>query len=351
MEIRQHVILSVKAAVAAALAWLLVQPLWGVADDYPYYAPLGAVIAVTTTVAGSVRESVQSVAAIFVGACLALTGLSTELPIVVDLAVVVGVGTAISAWSRFGDKAAWVPISGLFVLIIGRNDPIDFVAAYLGLTALGACVGVALNVLMPPLALTPMADSVKRLRSVLADQLEELADGLLRDSPPTADEWGKRQRSIRPTTEQMQRVVGHATDGRRANWRAKRWDETAEQRYQQARALQQVAFLIEDITSLVVEHERAEKETVALGPSLRPYAARALGTLADVLCSVEGETADADALRRADRAVVALAEAIRDARTRSSSDLFAAGTIVTGTRRALASLVPDDMRDEIPADW
>ena len=90
---------------------------------------------------------------------------------------------------------------------------------------------------------------------------------------------------------------------------------------------------------------------VALGPSLRPYAARALGTLADVLCSVEGETADADALRRADRAVVALAEAIRDARTRSSSDLFAAGTIVTGTRRALASLVPDEMRDEIPADW
>ena len=29
----------------------------------------------------------------------------------------------------------------------------------------------------------------------------------------------------------------------------------------------------------------------------------------------------------------------------------AAGALVTGTKRALASLVPEDLRDEIPADW
>jgi hypothetical protein len=151
--------------------------------------------------------------------------------------------------------------------------------------------------------------------------------------------------------EEMQRVVGHATDGRRANWRARRWSNHAEQRYQQARALQQVAFLIEDITTLVVEQEHSEKESVALGPELRPYAARALGALADVLESVEGESADPDQLRSADKAVVALAEAIRTARQRSSSDLFAAGTVVAGARRALASLVPDDLRGELPSDW
>ena len=31
--------------------------------------------------------------------------------------------------------------------------------------------------------------------------------------------------------------------------------------------------------------------------------------------------------------------------------MFAAGALVTGTKRALASLVPDELRDEIPADW
>jgi hypothetical protein len=73
--------------------------------------------------------------------------------------------------------------------------------------------------------------------------------------------------------------------------------------------------------------------------------------MADVLRSVEGETADPAELRTADKAVVALADAIRSARRRSSSDLFAAGTVVTGARRALASLVPDDLRGELPSDW
>ena len=351
MDQRQHLNLSLKAALAAALAWLAVKPLWGFADEYPYYAPLGAVIAVTSTVAGSVRETFQALAAIAVGATLAVSVTLVDLPVVADLALVVAVGTAISGWHRFGSKAAWVPISALFILIIGRGDPTDFVAAYLGLTGLGAAVGIALNVAFPPLTLAPMADSVTRLRKLLADQLDDLADGLLRDQAPTSEEWRERMRAIRPTTEEMQRVVGHATDGRRANWRARRWSSHAEHRYQQARALQQVAFLIEDITALVVDQERAERENVALGPSLRPYAARALCAVAEVLRSVEGDTADPEQLRKADGAVLALAEAIRETRNRSSSDLFAAGTVVTGARRALASLVPDELRGELPSDW
>jgi uncharacterized membrane protein YgaE (UPF0421/DUF939 family) len=351
VDLQQHLILSLKAALAAGLAWLAVQPLWGIADEYPYYAPLGAVIAITSTVAGSVRESLQGVLAIFVGASLALFVVLTDLPTVAELAIVVALGTAVSGWWRFGSKASWVPISALFVLIIGRGDAMDYAVAYLGLTSLGALIGIGINIAFPPLALTPMADSVTRLRGLLADQLEDIADGLSGDEPPTREEWEHRQRSIRPTTEEMQRVVGHVTDGRRANWRARKWDEHADRRYQQARALQQVAFLIEDLTALVVEQERADKELVALGPSLRPYAADTLCALAEVLRSVEGETADADQLRAADAAVVTLADAIREARNRSSSDLFAAGTIVAGTRRALASLVPEDLRDEIPADW
>ncbi len=351
MNLEQHLNVSLKAAVAAALAWLAVQPLWGVAEEYPYYAPLGAVIAVTTTVAGSVRESLAGVLAIFTGAALALGAVLTPLPTVAELALVVAIGSALSAWPPFGAKASWVPISALFVLIIGRGDAVDYAVAYLGLTGLGALIGILVNVAFPPLALTPMADSISRLRGLLAEQLDELADGLRAEQALTAEEWLERERSIRPTTEEMQRVVGHATDARRANWRARRWDEHAQHRYQQARALQQVAFLIEDLTALVVEYERSEKDRVALGPGLRPYAAETLGTLADCLRSVDHDKADPECLRATDRAVTALAEAVRESRRTSDEDLFAAGALVTGTKRALASLVPEDLRDEIPTDW
>ena len=351
MELRPHLVMSVKAALAAAIAWLLVQPLWGVADEYPYYAPLGAVIAVTTTVAGSLRETLQGLVAIFTGAVLALASRMTPFPVVVDLALVVLVGTFVSAWRGFGNKASYVPVTGVFTLIIGANEAVDYAFAYLGLAGLGAMVGIALNIAFPPLVMRRMADSIRRLRGLLAAQLDDLADGLLSEEALTVDQWRKRQRSIRPTAEEMQRVVGHATDARRANWRARRWSETAEQGYQQARALQQVAFLVEDMTDLVVDQERAERDEVALGPELRPHAAHVLQEMAEVLRSVHHETADVDELREADAAVVKLVEEIRSERERSESDMFAAGTVVTGVRRAMASLVPAEHRQELPSDW
>lgn len=350
-DLSGHLVLSVKMALAAALAWLLVLPLQGIADDYPYYAPLGAVLAVTSTVAGSVRESLRGLAAITIGAAVALVAMRTPLPVVAEIGLVVLVGAAVSAWHVFGASASWVPIAGLFVLIVDRGDPVGYAAGYLGLVALGALVGIALNVAFPPLLLRPMADSAHRLRALLADQLDDLAEGLLSEEVLTTHQWRQRQRSVRPTTEEMQRVVGHATDGRRANWRARRWDRTAERRYQQARALQQVAFLIEDLTALVVDQEHADRQRVALGPRLRPHAAHALQEMAQVLRSVVDDEVSEECLVRTDEAVGKLVDEIREERQHSDSDFFAAGTVVAGVRRALASLAPERLRGAIPSDW
>ncbi len=68
---------------------------------------------------------------------------------------------------------------------------------------------------------------------------------------------------------------------------------------------------------------------VALGVHLRPYAVHALGALA----------------------VCRLACEIREEPGRSSSDLFAAGTVVTGVRRAMVSLAPAELRHDLPSDW
>ena len=343
---------SLKAAVAAGLAWVLVLPLGGVADAYPYYAPLGAVIAVSSTVAGSLRSSLQAVVSIAIGAAIAVgVMLTTDLPAALDIVLVVLIGSLATGWQVFGAQASYAPVSGLFVLIIGQDDPLAMATAYAGLAALGAAVGITLNALLPPLALNPLTSSIRHLRETLADQLDDLAEGLLSEDRLTKEQWAERHKDIRPGTEQLQRVVAHATESRRANWRAKRWSQTAERHYEQARALQQVAYLIEDITALVTEQEHADRERVALGPRLRPHAAHALQDLARTLRSVDGETADADELRETDASVSKLADEIRDERQRTEHDMFTAGTIVAGVRRVMASLTPDEIRDEVPSDW
>src|SRR5690349_3281439 len=131
MDWRAHTIRSVKAAAAAGLAWLLVLPLWGVADEYPYYAPLGAVIAVSTTVAGSVRESLQAVLGIALGAVIAVAVMTaTDVPVAVDIVLVVLVASVVSGWRRLGSQRSFVPVSAIFVLILGQDDPIGMSVAY-----------------------------------------------------------------------------------------------------------------------------------------------------------------------------------------------------------------------------
>ena len=334
---------SLKAAVAAGLAWVLVLPLGGVADAYPYYAPLGAVIAVSSTVAGSLRSSLQAVVSIAIGAAIAVgVMLTTDLPAALDIVLVVLIGRLATGWQVFGAQASYAPVSGLFVLIIGQDDPLAMATAYAGLAALGAAVGITLNALLPPLALNPLTSSIRHLREILADQLDDLAEGLLSEDRLTKEQWAERHKDIRPGTEQLQRVVAHATESRRANWRAKRWSQTAERHYEQARALQQVAYLIEDITALVTEQEHADRERVALGPRLRPHAAHALQDLAsrqpDLQAGKVARLAEHDAERQTE--YVATLRAYLD----HFGDVPAAAAVTCCGRRSTAGPHPRHLR-------
>ena len=133
---------AIKTAVAAALAWLVVRPIDGPASDYSYYAPLGAVVVVSSRLAASIRWSLEAVLAVALGAVLALGAREVPVPGVVGVGLVVGAGTLIGAWRRVGSMASWVPISALFILILGGHDPFGYVLAYLGYLAAGAAVGV-----------------------------------------------------------------------------------------------------------------------------------------------------------------------------------------------------------------
>jgi uncharacterized membrane protein YgaE (UPF0421/DUF939 family) len=329
--------LAVKAALAAALAWHVagVLPL-DPAQQYPYYAPLGAVIATSTTLSGSVRSSLQSVAAIALGAALAL-GVSAVLgDNLGTLAVVVAGGVLLAGWRRLGSSGSWTATSALFVLVLGSQDP-GFVAAYTGLTALGAAIGLGVTAAFPPLPLAPAAEQLRALRDTLAGQLEDLADGLQQEHPPTEDEWRLRTHRIDPVLAQMREAVQQAAEARRGNRRARHYRDAAETQYRQARALERLSLLVEQLTQVIAETERAEFERVALGPALRPAAARTLAALAAALRSVE-DAADPETLRRARACLHEFTEAVRRARATSTDDLFVAGDVVQTVRRSLDAL-------------
>lgn len=334
--------MAIKAALAASLAWGLVQFVPGPAADYPYYAPLGAVIASSSTLTGSTREAAQAVTAISLGAAIALAFDFLAGPNLLTIALVVALGVLLGGWPRLGSSRTWVPTSALFVLVIGNTDPTAYVLGYAGLTLLGALVGLAVTAAFPPLPLAPAQAQLQLLRDTLADQLDDLAGGLRPEGPPTGEEWAQRTRTIDPVLAQMRAAVGQAQEAQRGNRRARRYAAETEQQVRQARALERLTLLVEELTDALTDTERAEFDRVALGPGLRPSAARTLSALADALRSVQASTADVDALRTADDALREFAHEVRRTRTATQDDMFVAGSVIDAVRRGLVALSPPD---------
>ncbi|MCZ2810839.1 hypothetical protein O2W15_05265 [Modestobacter sp. VKM Ac-2979] len=342
--------LALRAAIAATIAWALIQLLPQPAQEYPYYAPFGAVIAISTTLAGSARTTAQSVAAIAIGAAVALAVDGLPVPIVARVGLVVTAGMLLAGWHRLGGSGSWVPTSALFVLIIGGGDPVDYVLGFAGLTFLGALIGTAVLAVFPPLPLAPSQTELGRLRDLLAAQLEDLADGLQQEHPPTEDEWRERIHTIDPVLAQMRAAVQQTDEARRGNLRARRHQQVADRQYAQARALERLTLMVEDLTQLIAETETADVSHVALGPALRPSAASALTGLADVLRSVEGPAAEPDTTRAAYDELHALEVQLRRARQSTDDDLFAASSVALAIRRCLAAVVPEELAEEEAPD-
>jgi hypothetical protein len=63
-------------------------------------------------------------------------------------------------------------------MVLGRDQPVAYVSAYTGLTALGAAVGVGVVALAPQLIITPMEDALNRLWLTITARLRQLIDDL-----------------------------------------------------------------------------------------------------------------------------------------------------------------------------
>jgi uncharacterized membrane protein YgaE (UPF0421/DUF939 family) len=290
-----HPVLAAKTAIAAGAAWLLVQPLGGFVHDYPYYAPLGAVVAMSTSVVESIRSAAQAVAAILAGAGLAFAVDTLPLAQPAAVALGIGLGVLVSAAPTFGSMGSWVPFATLFVLIIGGDDPWQYAAAYGGLTAFGAIIGLLINAALPQLPLTPAVQAQDRLREQLAEQLDLLADGLAYEQPLSREEWTDLELALVPHARRADELVHVAAESRRGNWRAARWATAADRREAQARALRRLTGCVREVSALVTDVRTSVHADSDVAARLRRRTTDALRAVAAMLWAVHPNADQPDA--------------------------------------------------------
>ncbi|MEV0891651.1 hypothetical protein [Promicromonospora sp. NPDC050262] len=97
--------LAIKGSLAASLAWIVAVLAPAPFSEQPYYAPLGAIIAMSSTAVRSVRHSAQATGAVLVGAVLA-HGMDLRLGSS-TLSVALAVGRSPCCAPGGGSSARW----------------------------------------------------------------------------------------------------------------------------------------------------------------------------------------------------------------------------------------------------
>src|SRR5690554_5555365 len=171
-----RLLLALKTAIAAGLAWPAAQLLPGSVDEYSYYAPLGALISMMPTLMGSLKASLQTAIGLAIGIGLSWLVVLSPLPGWVSVPVVVGIGVILGGLRGLGAGRDYVPIAALFVLVVGGTHAEDYSVGYLVQMAVGMGIGVVVNlVIIPPLRVQDAAQQLETLRIQVADTLDGMA--------------------------------------------------------------------------------------------------------------------------------------------------------------------------------
>lgn len=213
-----RILLALKTSLAVALSWVVAQRMPGVIDQYPYYAPLGAISAMYPTVLGSVRAGLQTVAGIALGILLAAGVLLVGEPNLVTVAVAVGVGVLLAGIRRLGAGAEYVPVGALFVLIVGGQDAEGFSAGFLVQMSVGVAIGLLVNVtVFPPLDFRTARLQLDRLQNVVVDYLEDVAGELAEPGTTGGRDWRRRNHSLVRITGEVREAVDESARSARGN--------------------------------------------------------------------------------------------------------------------------------------
>ncbi|MFI6026854.1 aromatic acid exporter family protein [Amycolatopsis magusensis] len=211
---------SVKAAVAAVLAWLVAAQWWGLPQ--PFLAPYAAVFLVEATVYRSVRTALQQVGAVVLGVVLAaLAGLVVPWQ-AVALGLAVVIGLLVGRWRGFGSSGVWIGVTALLLITYGSTDNLVLSLDRIGETVLGAVIGVSVNALIfPPVYTRSTAAATHALAEELAALLDDIAAGLRKSGKPDSSSWVARARNTEQLLRRAEEASGWGAESVRFNPRSR----------------------------------------------------------------------------------------------------------------------------------
>lgn len=313
-----RLLLAAKTAFGASLAWLLAPHLPFTDAHYSYYAPLGVVVSMYPTLISSVRTGLQALLGLAVGVGLAFGVIALDGPRVVGVALVVGVGVLVAGLRFLGEGRSWVPITALFVLLVGGSQADKYSVNYLVHMLFGVLVGVLVNVLIaPPLYLRRASARLDGLRDQVADHLTEIA-AWLRDDAGGDHDWSSALDRLNDTARQVRSAVQQADESRRGNPRGRRAGGTIDLDYRRLRALERVLFFVRDLNEVLAVTRPLSDGDSPVPQTMTRELPRALDSVAALVdAPVQGDDSPAR-LAEAERALAELEHAL-DAQADSAS--------------------------------
>ena len=335
---------------AVGLAWAIAPHMPGVTDDYPYYAPLGALVSMYPTLMGSAKSSLQTLFGLVTGIALATLIVVTVGPTWWSIPLVVGLGVLVSGTGWFGVGREYVPMAALFVLIIGGQNADDYSLGYLTQMAVGVVVGLAVNMLLAPAPLTAAAAAkIDAFRAQLGDHLHDIGFAVSESWPPEHETWADDAASLAETTSSLRMALAQADESRRGNPRARGHRADTGHIHEELARLDRVAHLIRDISDAVADTIWDRPGALALDPALPEPLSDACHAVAEVT-ALEDPAAAESRLRRGEaaRAVRLLLERVDD-RTFDARSTMGPGVLIAMHLRRILLLtapVPDGEDDD-----
>lgn len=340
---RPRVLLAVKTSLAVGIAWFLAPHLPGVANDYPYYAPLGVLVSMYPTVVSSAKNGLQTLAGLAIGILLAAAVIILSEPNIVTISLVVCIGVLVAGSRWLGSGGEYAPIAALFVLIIGGQDADEYSIGYLVQMSFGVAVGLTVNLLIfPPLTFNDADKALTRLRAALGKHLADIGEALAESWPPEHEDWARQSQALATTAADVRAAVGDANESRKGNPRARLHRKNFSEAYEDLAALENVTFHVRDLSDVLAGAVWGTPAPAPLQPELRPPLRTAVQAITEVVnawgSSDEEGDREREALDRADAALNALLAQLDEHRDSGAAELSPTAVIGMDLRRILAAI-------------
>lgn len=273
--------IAVRTAVAAMAAWLIANQLGGDLTNYAYAAPLGAFVAVGTTVFTIGRTALQHVIGMTGGALLGLLVIRLEWNGVLEIGLIGLVAVLLQGVPHFSQGATVVPVVAVLVILFGGANPDGYAIGYVGQFALGMGIGVIVNALvLPALYDRETRRDIRAAVADLASRVDVLAGTMHGDWPPEREDWAGWGPELRQAVDRLDRQVSEAREARRFNVRMlwNRHDLDVDERAMTA--LRAVVHRMGDVLSAVASTAWERPVGISIEHDERQLAADAVDALA-----------------------------------------------------------------------